>query len=134
MYPRSPATIELFNHLGDFSLGDVRVQPRVHSLCYHQGMSNGRFQEILPPADNVPRRVQQLPTSTVNSVGKALLPPPKAPDGLPESLRRCGTLGLTVPISSLRSPTSQPQPIGFFSMTASLTAGVHHHSTSLEPD
>ncbi|MEQ2299974.1 hypothetical protein AMECASPLE_020564 [Ameca splendens] len=71
------------------------------------------------------------------SVGEALLPPPEAPDGVSESLRGqlvvllqgltellpgpifylchslgCGTLDLTVPVSRLRSPTSQPQPIG----------------------
>ncbi|MEQ2251045.1 hypothetical protein ILYODFUR_006972 [Ilyodon furcidens] len=79
----------------------------------------------------------ELPTPTINSVGEALLHPPEAPDGLLESLRGqpvvllngftkflhglsfclChspgwGTLGLTVPVSLLRSPTSQPQPIG----------------------
>ncbi|MED6263734.1 hypothetical protein CHARACLAT_007480 [Characodon lateralis] len=104
-------------------------------------MHDGRIEEILqvllPPPDNVPSRGQQLPNPTVNSVGEALLPPPEAPDGLPESLRGqpvvllhgltellpgpgfclChspgrGTLGLTVPVSRLRSPTSQPQLIG----------------------
>ncbi|MED6247149.1 hypothetical protein ATANTOWER_032101 [Ataeniobius toweri] len=98
-------------------------------------MHDGRIKEILevllPLPDNVPSRGQQPPTPTVNSVGKALLPPPEAPDGLPESLRGqqvvllhglnellpgpgfclChspgrGTLGLTVPVSRLRSPTS----------------------------
>ncbi|MED6258158.1 hypothetical protein ATANTOWER_003630 [Ataeniobius toweri] len=89
--PQSPATVELFNYLGDFSLGDERVQPRVPSLCFHHGMRDGRIEEILevllPPPDNVPSRGQQLPTPTVNSVGEALLPPPEVPDGLPESLR-----------------------------------------------
>ncbi|MED6265648.1 hypothetical protein CHARACLAT_027685, partial [Characodon lateralis] len=104
-------------------------------------MRDGRIEEILevlsPPPDNVLSRGQQPPTPTINSVGKALLPPPEAPDGLPESLRGqpvvflhgltellpgpsfclChspgrSTLGLMVPVSRLRSPTSQPQPIG----------------------
>ncbi|MED6234411.1 hypothetical protein ATANTOWER_029006 [Ataeniobius toweri] len=103
-------------------------------------MRDSRIEEILevllPPPDNVPSRGQQLPTPTVNSVGEALLPPPETLDGLPESLQGqplvllhgltellpgpgfclChsqgrSTLGLTVPISRLRSPTSQPQPI-----------------------
>ncbi|XP_056114747.1 uncharacterized protein LOC130091080 [Rhinichthys klamathensis goyatoka] len=80
---------------------------------------------------------QQLPTSIVNSVGRALLPSPEVSDGLPESLRGqpvillhgltellpgpifClhnhpgfSPLGLLVPVSCLRSPTSQPGPIG----------------------
>ncbi|MEQ2179053.1 hypothetical protein GOODEAATRI_020582 [Goodea atripinnis] len=114
IHPRSPATAELFNHLSDFSLRDERVQPRVPSLYFHLGMRDGRIEEILevllPPPDNVPSRGQPLPTHTVNSVGEALLPPTEALDGLPESLR--GTLGLTVPVSRLRSATSQPQPIG----------------------
>ncbi|KAI3358177.1 hypothetical protein L3Q82_003179 [Scortum barcoo] len=43
---------------------------------------------FLPPSDNVPSRGQQLPhPCTVNSVGRVLLPPSEAPDGLPESLR-----------------------------------------------
>ncbi|MED6271945.1 hypothetical protein CHARACLAT_025339 [Characodon lateralis] len=104
-------------------------------------MRDGRIEEILevllPLPDNVPSRGQQPPTPTVNSVGEALLPPPEALDGLPESLRGqpvvllhgltellpgpsfclChspgrGTLGLTVPVNRLRSPTSQPQPLG----------------------
>ncbi|KAK5607704.1 hypothetical protein CRENBAI_014113, partial [Crenichthys baileyi] len=70
---------------------DERVQPRVPSLCVHQGIRDGRIEEILevllPPPDNVPSRGQQPPTPTVNSVGEALLPPPEVPDGLPESLR-----------------------------------------------
>ncbi|MEQ2302672.1 hypothetical protein AMECASPLE_009050 [Ameca splendens] len=104
-------------------------------------MDDGRIEEILevllPPPDNVPSRGQQPPNPTVNSVGIALLPPPEALDGLPESLRGqpvvllhgftkllpgpgfclChspgrGTLGLTIPFHCLRSPTSQPQQIG----------------------
>ncbi|MED6247857.1 hypothetical protein ATANTOWER_019495 [Ataeniobius toweri] len=104
-------------------------------------MRNGRIEEILevllPPPNNVPSRGQQLPTHTLNSVGEALLPPPEMPDGLPESLRGqsvvlfhgltellpgpsfclchspgLSMLGLTVPVSRLRSHTSQPQPIG----------------------
>ncbi|MEQ2253509.1 hypothetical protein ILYODFUR_032905 [Ilyodon furcidens] len=72
-------------------MGDKRVQPRVPSLCFHQGMRDRRIAEIfevlLPPPDNVPTRGQQLPTPPVNSVGEAVLPPPEAPDGLPELLR-----------------------------------------------
>ncbi|MED6274735.1 hypothetical protein CHARACLAT_019384 [Characodon lateralis] len=160
IHPRSPATAELFNHLGDLSLGDERVQPRVPSLCFHQGMRDGRIEEILevllPPPDNVLSRGQQPPTPTVNSVGEALLPPPEVPDGLPESLLGqpvvllhgltkllaglgfclChspgrGTLGPTVPVSRLRSPTSQSH--SFFSLTASLTAHVHHRVLGLPP-
>ncbi|XP_056109510.1 uncharacterized protein LOC130087282 [Rhinichthys klamathensis goyatoka] len=80
---------------------------------------------------------QQPPTSTVNSVGRALFPSPEALDSWPESLRGqpivllhgltellpgpnfclhnhpgCSPLGLPVPVSCLRSPTSQPGPIG----------------------
>ncbi|MEQ2248669.1 hypothetical protein ILYODFUR_021313 [Ilyodon furcidens] len=81
IHPRSPATTELFNHLGDFSLGDERVQPRVPSLCFQQGMRYGRTEKILevllPPSDNVPSRGQQLPASTVNSVGDSYLIPTK---------------------------------------------------------
>ncbi|MED6268232.1 hypothetical protein CHARACLAT_020223 [Characodon lateralis] len=68
-----------------------RVQPQVPSLCLYQGMCDGRIDEILkvvlPPPDNVHSRGQQLPTRTVNSVREALLPPPEAQDGLPESLQ-----------------------------------------------
>ncbi|MEQ2235630.1 hypothetical protein ILYODFUR_004248 [Ilyodon furcidens] len=85
---------------------------------------------------HVPSRGQQPPIPTVNSVDEALLPPPEAPDGLPESLQcqpvgllhgltellpgpgfcHChsqgrGTLGLMVPVSRLRSPTSITQPM-----------------------
>ncbi|KAI3370869.1 hypothetical protein L3Q82_007386 [Scortum barcoo] len=86
-----------------------------------------------------PVRGQQLPTCTVNSVGRVLLPPSEAPDGLPESLRgrpivllhgltellpdpsfclqdRPGKaaclLGLPVPVNCVRSPTGQHGPIG----------------------
>ncbi|KAK5608155.1 hypothetical protein CRENBAI_003510 [Crenichthys baileyi] len=113
-------------------------KPRVPSLCFHQGMHDDRIEDILevrlPLPDNVPSRGQQPPTPTVNSVGKALLPPSEALHGFPESLRgqpvvlvhgltellpgpsfclcHCSgrsTLGLTVPVSPLRSPTSQPR-------------------------
>ncbi|MED6282537.1 hypothetical protein CHARACLAT_033103 [Characodon lateralis] len=132
IHPPSPATMKLFDHLCDFCLGDFRVNPRVPILCFHQGMRDGRIEEILEvllqPPDNVP---------SLHSVGEALLPPTEAQDSLPESLRGqlvvllhgltellpgpsfclCyspsgGTLGLTVPVSRLRSPKSQPQPIG----------------------
>ncbi|XP_039541198.1 uncharacterized protein LOC120488650 [Pimephales promelas] len=92
---------------------------------------------FLPPSDDIPSRGQQPPTPTVNSIGRGLLPPPEAPDSLPESLRGqpivllhgltellpgpsfclhdhpgCSPLGLPVPVSCLWSPTSQPGPIG----------------------
>ncbi|KAK5622275.1 hypothetical protein CRENBAI_006621 [Crenichthys baileyi] len=96
-----------------------------------------------------PVEVSSLPTPIVNGVGEARLPPPEAPDSLPESLRGqpvvllhgltellpgpsfclChspghGTLGLTVPVSRLRSPTSQPQPRGLLlQLDSVLTAG-----------
>ncbi|KAI3351934.1 hypothetical protein L3Q82_020245 [Scortum barcoo] len=61
------------------------------SLRFLIGRQVGGIEEILevflPPSDNVPSRGQQLPTCTVNSVGRVLLPPSEAPDGLPESLR-----------------------------------------------
>ncbi|MED6265991.1 hypothetical protein CHARACLAT_031038, partial [Characodon lateralis] len=159
IHPRSPVTVELFNHLGDFSLSDERVQPRDPSPCFHQGMRDGRIEEILevllPPPDNVPSRGQQFPTPTVNSVGEALLSPPEAPDSLPESLRGqpvvllhgltellpglsfclChspGRLGLTVPVSRLRSPKIQPQPIGLLLQLDSIPAGVHHQVRGLQ--
>ncbi|MEQ2231464.1 hypothetical protein ILYODFUR_000670 [Ilyodon furcidens] len=109
-------------------------------------MRDGRIEEILevllPPPENIPIQGQLLPTPTVNSVGKALLP--EAPDSLPESIRGqpivllhrltellpgpsfflChnlgrGMLGLTVPVSRLRSPTSQPQLIGLLQHNSS---------------
>ncbi|KAI3367910.1 hypothetical protein L3Q82_026737, partial [Scortum barcoo] len=71
--------------------GDGRVHLRVPSLRFLTGRQVGGIEEILevflPPSDNVPSRGQQLPTRTVNSVGRVLLPPSEAPDGLPESLR-----------------------------------------------
>ncbi|MEQ2236724.1 hypothetical protein ILYODFUR_015659, partial [Ilyodon furcidens] len=112
---------------------------------------------LLRSPDNVPSRGQQLPTSTVNSVGKALLPPPEAPDGLPETLQGqpvvlgltellpgpsfylChspgwGMFGLTVPVSHLRSPTSQPQPTELLLQLDNIpTAGVHHWVQGLPP-
>ena len=42
------------------------------------------FEVFLPQPDDIPSRGQQLPSSTVNGVGGGLLPPPEAPDGLPE--------------------------------------------------
>ncbi|KAK3511111.1 hypothetical protein QTP70_031458 [Hemibagrus guttatus] len=48
----------------------------------------GGIEEILevflPLSDNIPSRGQQLSTSTVNSVGRELLTPSEAPNGLPE--------------------------------------------------
>ncbi|MEQ2250307.1 hypothetical protein ILYODFUR_038633 [Ilyodon furcidens] len=107
------------------------------SVSTRECMMAGLRRVVLPPPDNVPSRGQQPPTPTVNGVGETLLPPPEAPDGLPESLRGqpvvllhgltellpgpsfclChspghGTLGLTVPVSHLRSSMSQPQLIG----------------------
>ncbi|MEQ2231174.1 hypothetical protein ILYODFUR_036844 [Ilyodon furcidens] len=43
----------------------------------------------------------------------------------------CGMLGLTVPVSCLRRPASQPQQIGHLSPTAFLPVGVHHHVQGL---
>ncbi|KAI3358342.1 hypothetical protein L3Q82_014779 [Scortum barcoo] len=130
------------NYLSDFGLGDGRVHLRDPSLRFLIGRQVGGIEEILevflPPSDNVPsRRGQQLPTCTVNSVGRVLLPPSEAPDGLPESLRGrpivllhgltellpdpsfclqdrpgCGLLGLPVPVNCVRSPTGQHGPIG----------------------
>ncbi|KAI3369543.1 hypothetical protein L3Q82_007753 [Scortum barcoo] len=71
--------------------GDGRVHLRVPSLRFLTGRQVGGIEEILevflPQSDNVPSRGQQLPTRTVNSVGRVLLPPSEVPDGLPESLR-----------------------------------------------
>ncbi|MEQ2284593.1 hypothetical protein AMECASPLE_023291 [Ameca splendens] len=93
---------------------------------------DGRIEEILevlyPPPDNVPSRCQQLPTPSVSSVGKAPSEVVVLLQGLTEplpgpgfclchSLGR-GTLGLTVPVSRLRSPTSQPQPVGLLQPAA----------------
>ncbi|XP_028310822.1 lysosomal alpha-glucosidase-like, partial [Gouania willdenowi] len=72
-------------------------------------------------------QIIELRRPSKNSVGEALLPPPEAPNGLPESLRGrpivllhgfsellpdpsfclCSTLGLLVPLGCLRSSTSQ---------------------------
>ncbi|KAI3376688.1 hypothetical protein L3Q82_017119 [Scortum barcoo] len=91
IHPRRLATEELANYLSDFGSGDGRVHLRVPSLRFLTGRQVGGIEEILevflPPSDNVPSRGQQLPTRTVNSVGRVLLPPSEAPDGLPESLR-----------------------------------------------
>ncbi|KAI3370335.1 hypothetical protein L3Q82_025110, partial [Scortum barcoo] len=91
IHPRRLATEELANYLSDFGLGDGRVHLRDPSLRFLIGRQVGGIEEILevflPPSDNVPSRGQQLPTCTVNSVGRVLLPPSEAPDGLPESLR-----------------------------------------------
>ncbi|KAK3567356.1 hypothetical protein QTP86_019916 [Hemibagrus guttatus] len=92
---------------------------------------------FLPPSDNIPSRGQQLSTSTVNSVGRELLTPSEAPNGLPEFPRGhpivllhgltellpdpsfcfrdhpvCSSLGLPVCLSCLRNPLSQPGSIG----------------------
>ncbi len=131
----------------DLSPGDGRGHLRAPSLCFLNGRRDGGIEEILevflPPSDDIPSWGQQPPTSTVNSVGGALLPPPEAPDALPESLWgqpvvllhgltellpglsfclhnhrlggdycSCTPLSLPVPVSCLRSPTSQPGPIG----------------------
>uniref|UniRef100_A0AAV2LDZ6 Uncharacterized protein n=1 Tax=Knipowitschia caucasica TaxID=637954 RepID=A0AAV2LDZ6_KNICA len=125
--------MEATNHLGDLSQGDGCTRPNILSLCLCNRGRDGGIEEnlkvFLPPPDNIPRRGQQLSTRTVHGVGKELLPPPEAPDGLPESLRGrpivmlhglsellpvpgfclCnspgrGTLGLPVLDSCLRSP------------------------------
>ncbi|KAK3564280.1 hypothetical protein QTP86_012001 [Hemibagrus guttatus] len=92
---------------------------------------------FLPSSDNIPSRGQKLSTSTVNSVGRELLAPSEAPDGLPEfpqgrlivllhgltellpdlsfcfhDYLGCSLLGLLVHISCLQGPTSQPGSIG----------------------
>ncbi|KAI3364750.1 hypothetical protein L3Q82_000962 [Scortum barcoo] len=91
IHPRRLATAGALNYLSDFGLGDGRVHLRDPSLRFLIGRQVGGIEEILevflPPSDNVPSRGQQLPTCTVNSVGRVLLPPSEAPDGLPESLR-----------------------------------------------
>ncbi len=141
IHSRCLATEEFLDYLGDFSPGDGRGHLRAPSLCFLNRRRDGGIEEILevflPPSDDIPSWGQQPPTSTVNSVGGALLPPPEAPDGLPESLRGqpvvllhgltellpspsfclhnhpgCTPLSLPVPVSCLRSPTSQPGPIG----------------------
>ncbi|KAK3555297.1 hypothetical protein QTP86_014982 [Hemibagrus guttatus] len=92
---------------------------------------------FLPPSDNIPSQGQQLSTSTVNSIGRELLTPSEAPNGLPEFPRGrlivllhgltelltdpsfcfrdhhgCSLLGLPVCLSCLQSPPSQPGSIG----------------------
>ncbi|KAI3366681.1 hypothetical protein L3Q82_009355, partial [Scortum barcoo] len=155
IHPRRLATEELANYLSDFGSGDGRVHLRVPSLRFLTGRQVGGIEEILevflPPSDNVPSRGQQLPTRTVNSVGRVLLPPSEAPDGLPESLRGrpivllhgltellpdpsfclqdrpkgCGLLGLPVPVAHHCVQESHrptwPDRDSFFSLTASLT-------------
>ncbi|KAI3363732.1 hypothetical protein L3Q82_001348 [Scortum barcoo] len=113
--------------------------PSLHFLSgRHVGGTKVILEVFLPPSDNVPCCWgQQLPTCTVNRVGRVLLPPPEVPDGLPEFLRgrpivllhgltellpdpkflppgpswlRLG-LGLPVP-NCIRSPTGLHGPIG----------------------
>ncbi|KAK3509536.1 hypothetical protein QTP70_001253 [Hemibagrus guttatus] len=92
---------------------------------------------FLTPSDNIPSRGQQLYTSTVNSVGRELLTPSEAPNGLPEfpqgrpivlfhgltkifpdpsfcfrDHHGCSPLGPPVCLTCLRSPPSQPGLIG----------------------
>ncbi|KAI3356614.1 hypothetical protein L3Q82_017821, partial [Scortum barcoo] len=88
---------------------------------------------------------QQLPTRTVNSVGRVLLPPSEAPDGLPESLRGRPIVLLYGLTELLPDPKFLPPgpsglrlacPAGttcqllkkdsFFSLTGTLISGVHH--------
>ncbi|MEQ2250189.1 hypothetical protein ILYODFUR_037219 [Ilyodon furcidens] len=100
-----------------------------------------------PPQGQICKGGQQPPTHNVNSDGEALLPPPEAPDSLPESLRGqpvvllhgltkllpgpsfclchspgCSILGVMVP--SAASQSHKPT-------TASLTACVHHQVRGL---
>ncbi|KAI3356740.1 hypothetical protein L3Q82_003415 [Scortum barcoo] len=77
----------LRNYLSDFfGLGDG-VHLRVLSLCFLIGRQVSGIEEILevflPPSDNVPNSMRStvLPTRTVNSAGRVLLPPSEAPDG-----------------------------------------------------
>ncbi|KAI3353330.1 hypothetical protein L3Q82_019870 [Scortum barcoo] len=156
IHPQAPCHCEeLTNYLSDFGLGDGRVHLRDPSLRFLIGRQVGGIEEILevflPPSDNVPSRGQQLPTCTVNSVGRVLLPPSEAPDGLPESLRGrpivllhgltellpdpsfclqdrpgCGLLGLPG-TCQLRQESHRPtwsDRDSFFSLTASLTSSV----------
>ncbi|XP_034544317.1 uncharacterized protein LOC117816242 [Notolabrus celidotus] len=103
----------------------------------HVGGIEEILEVFLPPPDYTLSRGQQLPIHTVNSANKGPLPLPKPSDSLPEPLRgrlkvflhgltkplprpsfrlanRPGrrSLGLPVPVSCLRSPTSQPRPVG----------------------
>ncbi|KAI3354691.1 hypothetical protein L3Q82_019182 [Scortum barcoo] len=132
------------------SVTSAWVMDRVHlrdpSLRFLIGRQVGGIEEILEvkyffhrPTMS-PVEVNSSPPCTVNSVGRVLLPPSEAPDGLPESLRGrpivllhgltellpdpsfClqdrpsgrlqGLLGLPVPVNCVRSPTGQHGPIG----------------------
>ncbi|KAK0134371.1 hypothetical protein N1851_030055 [Merluccius polli] len=163
IHPRGPATEELPDHLGNLGPRDRRAHTRVPRPCFLTGRRVGGIEEVfevfLPPIHNVPSRGQQRTVSTIHRVDDALLPPPETPDGGPEPLRSrpevilhgltellpcpgfcltnrhsCAPLGLPVPACCLRSPTGQKGPIGLhFSLTASLTAGVHQRVRELPP-
>ncbi|MEQ2294048.1 hypothetical protein AMECASPLE_039815 [Ameca splendens] len=102
--------MELLNHRSDFSLGDERVQPRVPASvstreCVMAGLRRSSKYSFHGPS-----------FCLCHSSGH-------------------GRLGLTVPVSRLRSPTSQPQPIGPFSFLSVCTTGFGecrhegHHRT-----
>ncbi|KAK5605740.1 hypothetical protein CRENBAI_006889 [Crenichthys baileyi] len=78
-----------FNHLGDFSLGDKRVHPESPPLCFHQGMRDGRIEEILEVLSLLRRPIMS-----------SVEPGP------------AGRLAPRYPSVGPQSPTSQPQPIG----------------------
>ncbi|KAK5622543.1 hypothetical protein CRENBAI_001897 [Crenichthys baileyi] len=109
--PKSPASVFL---RGKCVIGQDGGNPRV--LLPPPGGPDG-FARIASGRPGVPS-----PCLTKLPPGPSFLP-------LPQPGAR-STLGpKRYPVSRLRSPTSQPQPIGllpFFSLTASLTAGIHH--------
>ena len=71
--PRYFATEELPNYLSDFGLGDEWINLWVPSLCFlYRRLVSGieeTLEVFLPLPDDIPSWDQQLPTSTVNSVG-----------------------------------------------------------------
>ncbi|KAK3534858.1 hypothetical protein QTP86_028556 [Hemibagrus guttatus] len=127
---------------GSYPFGhDPELMTIVLGLWFLYGRRVSRIEEILEvffrPSDNISSRGQQLFTSTVNSVGRELLTPSEAPNGLPEFPRGrpivllhgltkllpdpsfcfqdhpgCSSLGLPICLSCLWSPPSQPGSIG----------------------
>ncbi|KAI3354295.1 hypothetical protein L3Q82_018827 [Scortum barcoo] len=144
IHPRRLATAELTNYLSDFGLGvmDESTSETPASASSLEGKSVGLRRSskyFFHRPTMSPVEVNSSPPCTVNSVGRVLLPPSEAPDGLPESLRGrppivllhgltellpdpsfclqdrpgCGLLGLPVPVNNcVRSPTGQHGPIG----------------------
>lgn len=130
----NPIQSQCLVYLNNFSLADgwINLCQSVLSLSILYGRSVRGIEEILKVllllSDNVPI---SSPVSTLNSVGRVLLPPPRAPISLPKFLwiqptvlflglpyllpdvsfclhncPACSMLGLPVPISYLRNPTS----------------------------